>query len=69
MYSPDVVQHVSTGTGCCSNVGSKGHLIIECHTQVPSCLGEGYQGVVKGNCQVIGGRAFREGKVVQSYQG
>ena len=31
--SPDVVRHVSTRAGCCSNVGSKGELTIKCHTQ------------------------------------
>ena len=44
-YSPDV-QHESTGTGCCSNVGSEGELTIECHTQVPSSpVGLGYHSV------------------------
>ena len=40
-YSPDVVQHLSTGTCCCSNVGGKGRLTVKCHTQVPSTLGAG----------------------------
>ena len=37
-YSPDVVQHESTGKGCCSNVDSKGKLTVQCHTQVPCSL-------------------------------
>ena len=57
-YSPDVVQHLSTRVGCCSNVDSKGELTLECHTQVPRGLGVGYLRVVKGNSQVVGGRAF-----------
>ena len=38
-HSPDVVQHVSTRAGCCSNVDSKGELTLEFHTQVPCSLG------------------------------
>ena len=32
-YSPDVVQHVSTGTCCCINVGSKGELTVDWRTR------------------------------------
>ena len=45
------MQNVSTRAGCCSNVGSKGELTVEYHTQVPSSLGGGYHRVVKGNSQ------------------
>ena len=38
-YSSDVVQHVCTAAGCCSNVGSKGELTVECHIQLPCGLG------------------------------
>ena len=57
-YSPDVVQHVSTQAGCCSNVGNKGELTVVCHTQVPCSLGGGYNRVVDGDSKVMDGRAF-----------
>ena len=67
-YSPDVVQHVSTRLGCCSNVGGKGELTVESHKQVPIGLGGGYHGVVYGDSKVMVGRAFPKNKVGCSCQ-
>ncbi len=33
VYPPDVVEDESAGAGCRSNVGSKGQLVIQCHTR------------------------------------
>ena len=52
------MQHVSTRSGCRSNVGSKGELVVECRTQFSSSLGGDYHRVVDGDSTVLCGRTL-----------